>query len=292
MSAEELLKAIIADPTLAGINDRQAEKLYDRLKNVARDTNEAIRLAIDTGKYRRKNAGPTIYIANAGSSGSHWTQAMLSALAPMLPCGEVYFSKTLLERIAKLRRSERRVFMQAYHVIHGWDRDNPHLGAASAINTAHKANPMAMARHDHSARLVLLVRDPLEIVISRTFRKPRYRVTSGHADTSDADYMQVNIQLIRNFFTRINRKAFDTELRYESLIDEPMATLQQLTRALKLNIPDEKLANVAENYSTENSVKKQRLSNIYTGPKVSPPKELLEQAEADLADIREEFGYR
>ncbi|MCT7378214.1 sulfotransferase [Chelativorans salis] len=290
MHSEALLEEIVHDPASAGVNERQATKLHERLSAIHLSRSEALQRAAHVGRERAEKANPTIYLANVGSSGSHWAQSMLSALAPMLPCGEVYFPTPVLDRLSELPHQERAAFMQTYYAIHGW-RDIPELRTAPAVNTAHRPKPGMMASHDRCACLILLIRDPVEIVISRTFRKQKYRAAIGYAKSSDADYMQFNIKFVHNFFRRVDRDSFDTEIRYEDLKSNPASTLRCLADVVGLDVLDEKIAAVAESHTAERLAKDGRAGNLYTGCAVSPPTELIEKARADLSEIRAKFGY-
>lgn len=115
---------------------------------------------------------------------------------------------------------------------------------------------------------------------------------SGHADTPDADYMQVNIKLVRNFFRSVERDAFHAEVRYEDLRNQPAMALRSLAGAIGLNVSEETVHRVADEYKAERLAERGRAGNLYRGLAVSPPDdELVEMAKEDLADIRERFGY-
>ena len=47
-------------------------------------------MLIDSAKLRSRYAGPTVYVQNIGSSGSHWFKTMLGNALGLLASGEIY----------------------------------------------------------------------------------------------------------------------------------------------------------------------------------------------------------
>ena len=154
----------------------QARKLEECRARRCSATRADLALMIDRAceaARRRLDANaPTLFLINCGSSGSHWVEAMLSALPGIHACGEVYVPPRIGGELAEAPASDRRCFLDALHQVH---MDVPVEIAERdvLINSAHSWNP-----HDlmgEAAIPVVLVRDPVDVVASRTFRKPKLR---------------------------------------------------------------------------------------------------------------------
>ena len=65
---------IYSSPKDVTITTRQAEKFAQRLNRVCGqdDLDTGIARVVDLAKVRMEQANPSVYIANIGSSGSHW----------------------------------------------------------------------------------------------------------------------------------------------------------------------------------------------------------------------------
>lgn len=286
MSAETLLRKTVQDPASMGINERQATKLLKRISRINRSAEKAISMTLEVARQRAERSAPTIYIASAGSSGSHWAQSIFASLAPMLECGEVYLPDRLLKNIGHLERGEQIIFMNSYYVVHGWSADESAL-LGPAINTAHKPDPRTMSAFDAEAVLILLLRDPLDVVMSRTFRKEEYRSAIGHGSSNDDAYLEVNISYVKNFYSSIDKSAFDTVIRYEDLRHHPESAIRIMAEAAGIHASQGEVVKSAAESKGESGA----FNNLYSGPRVDIPQHLYDAAERSLLGIRSEFGY-
>lgn len=290
MDADLLFSRYLDNPGKFGASARQSQKLSKRLQLVNGDRDTAVRMARGAAKRRNEEAAPTIYLVNAGSSGSHWAQDMLSAISPVLACGEVYLPDRLLRMVDGLAQHEQSKFMQLVYAVHGWTNGEL-LYSASAINTAHKPDPRRMMNYEKGARAILLIRDPVDIVISRTFRKNEYREAIGHNVSTDEAYLHINIDFVCRFFDMVELDVFDSIIRYETLKNSPLQGLRTLASAVGVGVSEQLIADTAREFSAERLRDSTSKGNLYQGPQIVIPEQLISAAASALESVRLKLGY-
>lgn len=290
----ELLSAYIADAASywpAG-SPLQARKLDHKVRQQCERLGvspEQLVESVSSAAHRRSAAGtPTLFLINCGSSGSHWVEAMLASLPGIHACGEVYVAPGIGERLLGAGKSGRSGFLDALHQLHmespARARDDDIL-----INSAHSWNP-----HDlmgEPARPVLLLRDPVDVVVSRTFRKPKLRRHVAPV-ADDRAYLEKNASMVEKFYRSALRRKPSTIIRYENLLARPEVELARLLAAVGRSAPSHRLREVASGHSRQaQQASGQRLSNVYRGPATVIPPELLDEASDRLARLRADLGY-
>ena len=93
--------------------------------------------------------------------------------------------------------------------------------AASAvfINSAHTKGTRFYKSIEPECKCILLVRDPLSIVISRTFGKDGFR-QSVAPDLTDTEYFNKNLQIVKRFYERNLASKFDLICKYELFVEK------------------------------------------------------------------------
>lgn len=290
----DLLSGYVADAASFWPPDRplQARKLDDKVQQrCARLQVSAGQLvdSIGAAAHRRQAAGaPTLFLINCGSSGSHWVEAMLASLPGIHACGEVYVPPAIGERLAGWEEPERACFLDGLHQIHMETPAGPGDDDI-LVNSAHSWNPHDLA--GGRARPVLLVRDPVDVVMSRTFRKPKLRRhVAPSAD--DSAYFEKNAAMVEKFYRSALRRKPPTIIRYESLLARPAEELARLLGSIGRSAEPRRLEEIAAQHSRESQRSSgQRLSNVYQGPATAVPRELLGEASERLARLRADLGY-
>ena len=282
-----LARAYLADPVAtARLDARSAAKLDRAFARIERDLGlpraAAIERVLGLAAARVEARLPTLYLNNPGGSGSHWVMGMLGAGTGLLGEGEIYVPRPFLRgRIEPLALPERALFLQAAglaHLLSGTGAD----GAAPLANSAHLPDLAAHARCEIAPRRVLLVRDPVEVVLSRTLRKPGFRRLLGREDASDARYLSENIRHVRRFHDRAARQGHDLVVRYEDLRRDPVPGLAAIAGLLGLAADPARLAAAAA---------EARLSRRREAAAALPHPELRRTAEQALAPLRRRLGY-
>lgn len=282
-----LAAAYLADPVAtAGLDPRSAAKLDRAFARTEAGLGwprpAAIERILALAAERLEEGGPTLYLNNTGSSGSHWLMAMLREGAGILGQGEIYVPLPFLYgRIEPLVRPEKALFLQAVYLarlLTGTPGDR----RASLANTAHLPDLAAYTRNDLRARRVLLVRDPVEIVLSRTLRKPQFRAASGWTEADDVRYLRENIRRVRRFLAAAGREDYDLRVRYEDLHRDPVPVLQAIAGLVGATPDPARPAGVAQ---------ARRLSAARATAAARPHPELRRVAERELAELRRRLGY-
>jgi len=277
--------------------DRQIRKLTamkrGRLAEGLSDADVVDEL-LAVAQLRTRHAPPPICLANIGSSGSHWLEAMLGRCAPIVSCGEVYLPNPLLQALRPLTASERSFFLHALYAAHSGLRGDALMGGAF-VNSAHYSRASRLAGLVDGTRTVLLVRNPIDVVLSRTWRKQEYRDDVAPGE-SDADYLERNCVLVERFYAEANAEPFDLRVRYEDLIGNPRAALSNLLSGLGLpadpNAIDAAVAATDSNAAAAAVARGEKVpTNIYMGRADEPEQALLAQVRTRLAACASSLGY-
>ena len=229
----ELTARYLADPAAtAGLNPRQAEKLAKALAHAQRTLGWSARDTVDyilaAAVLRLRHGKPTLYINNIGSSGSHWLNRLLRQGVGLLGTGEIYVPPRFLERqVAPLAMPGRPVFLQAVYLAHMLSGEARDI-SSHVSNTAHLLDLGPYARNDIASLGILLIRDPVDIVLSRTLRKPEYRAWLGKAEAKDTEYLEDNIQVVSRFFAAVRPESYDLVCRYEDMVEDPVPVLERI----------------------------------------------------------------
>jgi hypothetical protein len=270
----------------------QASKMDTRVQSLTRDLGmprrDALRTIVESAKVRARAAPPTLFLVNGGSSGSHWIEGMLAELPGLRACGEVYFPSPLCVQIRAMETRERVAFIDAVHQVHARGARPVHK-ADIMINSAHSWSPAALI--GRPSRCVFLVRDPLETVLSRTFRKPGWKDKVA-PESTDTEYLQTNLAYVKRFFERSAAHTPAAVIRYEDAHANPAPVLRTILDVLEFDASDRQLSDISHKHSADSQIAKgRRLSNLYTGSRDDYDPALVDYAASALRDLRERYGY-
>lgn len=213
------------------------------LANGERNT-ELVDEVLAIARIRAAHAPAPIYLPNAGSSGSHWLEAMLWRAAGIHPCGEVYLPKPLLDQLRTLSAAGARYFLNAVYIAHSGNV-GPHSVQGYCINSAHVTNVATVAALTPGAKKVLLIRHPVDVVLSRTLRKSAHRADVA-PDMDDRTYLEHNCKLVERFHAALAGESFDAVVRYEDLVASPVEALTGLLASLSIDASPESIRYAAE----------------------------------------------
>ncbi len=224
-------------------NPRQVDKLDVKLSQLETRFNLSRNEIIDRisafAESRHAAGGQTLFLVNAGSSGSHWIEAMLAEFNGIASLGEVYFSPKLRRHAKQLGPSGAGLFIHGVHLAHGNDlTDRAH--SLLHINSAHITNLSFYRNSLPDTKCILLCRDPYDIVVSRAFRKDEYRQYIAD-DMDDDAYLDRNITYVKNFYRRNLKNDFDAVIHYEDFLDHPRKALRSLLQVMNVVGTDEQI---------------------------------------------------
>lgn len=246
---------------------------------------------VDLAEKRMAHRPLTLFVISCGSSGSHWLEAMISNLGQFVPCGEVYLPNARLREMEIWPVEERSAFLDCIHLAHAkFGSIAP--PSARLINIAHFAGWRMIDLMGMPIKTVLLLRNPVDVVLSRTFRKPEYR-DSIQSGASDRDYLDRNIGYVRRFHIRSQAHKVDLTVRYEDLRSHPIETLKTLLSELDVCPEPIILEHVVRDFSMEQQLARGsvRKTNAYRGPSVAIPDEFIAMARSELEDVCRAYNY-
>ncbi|WP_299449777.1 DUF6270 domain-containing protein [uncultured Serinicoccus sp.] len=282
----DLVGSLVHDPASLWTGDRSHMSLRQQgllekfqARNALRDLDEVQVAVLRWARSRAGDRPMTYFVVNPGGAGSHWLQEMMADAGGMNPCGEVYLPPGMTSAAASLGDEARGLLLDAVHLLQA-NRPVADLLDAPLINTAH-----IRGWHQHELMpapksLVLLTRDPLDVVLSRTFRKQAYR-TQHFAGESDETYLRRNIDFVQKFYLRGEGTTPDASVRYEDLRADAPGTISRLGRALGVDLEGPRALEVDARGG----------SNKYAGPAVEISPHLRQLAADELAELRERLGY-
>lgn len=223
------------------------------------------------------NKTETMYLPSFGSSGSHLLQHVLHKSYGMISLGEIYLPPRLsLILNEDLNSDQKNIFIESFHLIHGHPK-NIFLNK-EIVNTAHYPDLNSYKYLTRNFRKGLILRSPIDVVISRTFRKAEYREYLGKSEVSDFDYLKENVDRAKKFYALALKYNFDKYFFYEDLISD--------TYKASTDIVD--FVGKGDRGVVEKELNKavyEGASNKYSGPKVQVPNECLEYARTELSEI-------
>lgn len=240
---------------------------------------------VELVKFRTTSKPQTVFIVNPGGSGSHWLQDILCQYFTVVGCGEVYIPADIMTILKDCDEFDRGVLIDFFHILFS-EGNYADLSNTPLINTAHLGGWKLSNWYPSPKFVILLTRDPIDIVMSRTFRKDDYRMRYfKHED--DWEYLHRNIAYVENFFSRMKKGSFDLLVKYEDLKHDYELVIRKVSEKSDLR---PRLGGICETISELRNAALP-LSNKYSGPKKEIGPDFLEEARCHLLQLRTELGY-
>ncbi|GAB3526627.1 hypothetical protein [Arthrobacter monumenti] len=288
----DLLSSFILDPARYwGVNSRQltkTERRKQRIKKYFGWSNEDLaQLVSGAAEWRVAGEQCTVYLPNFGSSGSHLVQQIIAACLPANPVGELYIPKRIVGEVKQLRLRERRLFIEGYNLLHTTSPE--HLFSRSVIiNTAHVATLKNYVDWSRKHRSLLIIRDPVDLVLSRTFRKQEYRDYLGNTNADDLDYLDHNINQTILFYEAALQKRYAHVLRFEDVLARPQVAAEVLFQLLENEgIRLDTLIQQVEHITRAGDSTKK-----YAGETIPIDESHAQLARNRLSSLRKDLGYK
>lgn len=288
---EALLKDFINAPNRYWKdNPRQLTKFRKRtkaIKSLYSWSDDDMRFfVVKAAKWRLTNSHITAYIPSHGSSGSHLVQKILGECAPIHPLGEVYTPPELASKIDELGPVQANLMMESYNLLHTTS-PNRIFSPSLIVNTAHYADLQEYSRWTRHFRSMLIVRNPVDLAVSRTFRKPEYRYYSGHKSTSDWEYLNLNIDNTLRFYESALHSGYQRIVKFEDVIADAKAVVSPILSLLHGYGIEAK--NVIR--AIEDSAGSGQDTNMYSGKATAVDHIYADHAVKRLTEITARLGY-
>lgn len=290
--AIEIIKNFIAEPEKYWEkNERQIKKFINRradiLMHYGWNNDDFANHAQSVVKKRIENSITSIYLPSFGSSGSHLLQQILNLSYEIIPLGEVYVPPKLTKIVRNFSHEEQFFFIELYSIIHC---QNPErfLKLLPLVNTAHTPILLPFGEFSKAFRAMLILRNPVNIVLSRTFRKNEYKEHLGLTDRPEMEYLSENIMKTLKFYKQADAYNFQFKIKYEDVVNEELMTnvaqnIEGFMEGVKVKSP---LIT-----SLRAAVFGGEKTNKYVGDKVNIPEEYRGIVQKELKSILPLFDY-
>lgn len=216
-------------------NKRQLTKFNARKGSIQNtyswSDNDLAFFILKISEWRIENKLRTIYLPSNGSSGSHLIQEIIANSVPCQPLGEAYIPKALILEVRKLAPANQQIFMESYNLLHT-TKPQRLFSPNIIVNTAHDARLQNYRSWTASFQSILIVRNPTDVAISRTFRKPEYRNYTGNEEMDDWAYLNLNIDRTMKFYEAALEVGYPEVMRFEDIFDAPHITAKRLHSVL------------------------------------------------------------
>lgn len=288
---EALLKDFIDAPNKYWKdNPRQQTKFRKRtkaIKSLYSWSDDDMRFfVVKAAKWRLTNRHFTAYIPSHGSSGSHLVQKILDKCVPTHPLGEVYLPPELTPKIDELGPAQASLMVEAYNLLHTTSPSRL-FSPCLIVNTAHYSNLQEYSRWTRHFRSMLIIRHPVDLVVSKTFRKPEYRRYSGHSNTDDWEYLNLNIDNTLRFYESALDTGYQRIVKFEDVIGDAKAVVPPISSLLEGYGVDAGQIVQAVNSSANSG----QDTNKYSGEVPTVDRAYADYAANRLTDITERLGY-
>lgn len=207
---------------LSSLNLSMSEKSY-KIKEIIED--------------RVSKKIPTVYIISNGGSGCHYLGGLISMKHNYKLIDEVYFPPIIIDKISNGDSISSKCLVEMVNFVHLGDIENQFL---VPVNTMHlrKDTPLSIIRDNSSNPFFInLIRNPIDIAISRGLRKLDYKLQNKENKHLEEDeYLEKQAFFTKNHFTRLHSNLNDVgslTIRFEDLIRNPIDTLEQVFDHIK-----------------------------------------------------------
>lgn len=290
MNLTDILKTAVQSPEVIWEdNKRQAGKLKKRVSILIGkyQLGEAVipSVILSIAKARIESNSLTIYLPNIGSSGSHLVQDAISRSWSSIPLGEVYISPKLVPIVKRMTKSDQHLFMEAWHLLHGMDYSHLFNLESVVINTVHNATLGRFSEWTSNHKSCLIVRNPVDLVISRTFRKDEYRKYVSSSE-NDHQYLIRNIELVKGFYDNAVSSGYLNKILFEDILTKPERAALVVESMMS---PLDSKQGFQE--SLHQSLNDGEATNQFSGEKIFIPSEYREIAKKELSATSLSLGY-
>ena len=198
-------------------------------------TFEIAQQLFDLAHNRVHNEINNIHLMSCGSSGCHFFCDLLNDIGGFLTMEEIYYSPIFISHIKNNLKIHSDKLIDMINLFHAYSLP---VGNEVTLNIAHyrkDADIDTLRSITKNSKFIFLIRNPFDIVISRTFRKDDYK-NAVDRDCSRTDYLKKQTNYVKNFYLRIFNEKFDKYIRYEALKENPYQVMLDLLKELNLQI--------------------------------------------------------
>lgn len=271
-------------------NSRQEKKSSGRFnllkKNLGWSGKSLVSLVSEVAEIRILESGKTIYLSSFGSSGSHLIQHIIDLTVPAIPLGEVYIAPRLERELKKLSSDQKFKFIEMYHLIHSTS-PNTLFSNSVIVNTAHKAKLQTFSEATANFSSAFIVRNPVDLVMSRTFRKDEYRKYLGKDGGDDYEYLVENIEKTVKYYKSAFSYSYDEYLVFEDLFSDKNGLVSSISNLIGREVDGAEIKS-----NIEKALNEGKTTNKYKGEVVEISDDFYGVAKKMLSGIMEDIDRR
>ena len=234
-------------------------KSQRKLKHLKLTSNEKSMKIKEIIERRIDMKTPTIYIISNGGSGCHYMGGLMSMRAGYKLIDEVYFPPVITNSI-ELGSVDSTALIEMVNLVHLANLDENEL---IPINTMHlrKDTPLVkLLENSVNCKFIFLIRNPINIAISRGLRKLDYKMQSkDNSDLSDDEYLKKQADYTKNHFKRLFSKENDVGallIKYEDLIDDSNKVLKDIFSYIGDELCDDEIDEILVKYNDAKDITK------------------------------------
>jgi hypothetical protein len=282
-------------PNSSLFHKRNIDKIVKaRYKHENMSDIELVSTLKDHLEQRYKNKNKTMYVLSCGSSGCHFIGEMLSSIPGFDLIKEVYYPPAIIDLIDDQSFKQQRISMLfdavSYFPSRGLKLNNPSI---TPVNIMHLRPdvPTDVIKKIGNNHVVLLLRNPFDIVYSLAFRKDEYKSESD-PEATEIEYLRKKINHVKKFYKMIlnKRNTFDNVVRYEDLLRNPYTSIYDILLSSKNKFEIEwgerkALDNAIDLVNNESTIN-------YNSKKKEISKECAKVMIDSLGDLARELGYQ
>ena len=243
-----------ADRNIWKIN--KSQRKLNHLKLSTNEKSKRIKQIIDA---RIEKKIPTIYIISNGGSGCHFLGGLISMKEGYNLIDEIYFPSIILNNLDRLKEESSKL-IEMVNFVHLGELDNDSL---IPINTMHLRGDVPLKtimQHSSNPYFVFLIRNPMDIAISRGLRKIDYKNQSEENRNLETDeYLERQAKYTKNHFKRLFSEINNVGalvVRYEDLVHNPKETLIQIFSHIEDEQTEEEIDNMLAKYNSASDITK------------------------------------
>ena len=235
---------------------------------------------------------PTIYIVSNGGSGCHYLGGLISMKSGFQLIDEVYFPPIIIENIESLDSTTSSALIDMVNFVHLGDLENSE--STIPVNTMHLRRdvPLTIIKSHSNSIFINLVRNPIDVAISRGLRKDDYKsMNKENSNLKVNEYLEKQARWTLSHFKRLSGKINDVGalyVRFEDLVKCPSNTLKEVFSHIGQKIDDIEIEDMIQRYQKAEDLTKNR--NVSKKPELTQQqKKILIET---LGEICENMGYK
>ena len=172
---------------------------------------------------------------------------------------EVYFPPIITNSI-ELENINSTGLIEMVNLVHLANLDDDEL---IPINTMHlrKDTPLVkLLENSVNSKFIFLIRNPIDIAISRGLRKMDYKMLNKeNSGLSDDEYLKKQATFTKNHFKRLFSEENDVGallIKYEDLVENPSDILKDIFSYIGIELSDEEIDEILVEYSSASNITK------------------------------------